>query len=161
MRQFTAVVLLCIPATLLSQQAEQTISPGMSRAQVVAALGAPATQRGANGFIYLFYSNSCGRECGMQDLVILQKDSVTDAIFRSPNRHYTGASSSPEETPPTAARRPTARPMTIRKDDAPATTPPVKPPARANDATPSIPLQQPPLAPAPARPPASDTKTPG
>lgn len=178
MRQFIAIALLSLPASVLSQQAEHTISPGMTRAQVVAALGAPARQRSANGFTYLFYQNTCGRSCGMQDLVILQKDSVSDAIFRSPNRHYTGASSSPAEAPPSAAPRPARKPMTIRKDPvttpAPTPTPAkatsqpakaatptqMKPPATANDVTPSIPKQTP-LAPKPAPTAAPDKTPPG
>ena len=166
MRHLITVALLSLPASLLSQQAEPTIAPGMTRAQVVAVLGAPATQRSANGFTYLFYRNTCGRSCGMQDLVILQKDSVSDAIFRSPNRHYTGASSSPAEVPPSAAPRPARKPMTIHKDPVPtspqaqpATPKQMKPPATANDVTPSIPAQ-PPLAPKPAPAAAPDKKPP-
>jgi hypothetical protein len=182
MRRLIASVLLVLPAALSAQQADHTISPGMTRAQVVSALGAPATQRTASEFTYMFYPNTCGRACGMNDLVILKNDSVTDAIFRSPNRHYTGTSSSPEEMPPEVApraARPAAKPMTIRKDDAPAARPTgaaetkpaaptrMKPPAKANDATPSIPVKQQPLAPAPAKntapakTTAPDKKTPG
>lgn len=177
MRHFIAVALLSLPASLLSQQAESTIAPGMTRAQVVAALGAPTTQRSANGFTYLFYRNTCGRSCGMQDLVILKKDSVSDAIFRSPNRHYTGSSSSPAEAPPSAAPRPARKPMTIHKDPVPTPAPApttaktqaqpatpakptqMKPPATANDVTPSIPRQTP-LAPKPAPTAAPDKKPP-
>lgn len=158
MRRFISLALLCLPTALLSQQAD-TISPGMTRAQVVAALGAPATQRGANGFTYMFYPNTCGRACGMQDLVILQKDSVTDAIFRSPNRHYTGTSSSPDEALPGAAPRPATKPIMIQKEKAPASSPPpaaaptrMQPPAKPTDATPSIPVEPTPLPPAPATP---------
>jgi hypothetical protein len=75
-----------------------TIDPGMSRAQVIERLGKPATVRNYQGSTYLMYSNSCGKACGMQDIVILDHDVVVDAVFRSPNRHYTGTSSSPEAT---------------------------------------------------------------
>lgn len=155
MRRFIALALLCVPSTLAAQQGDNTVSPGMTRAQVVAALGAPATQRSANGFTYMFYPNACGRACGMQDLVIMQGDSLADAIFRSPNRHYTGTSSSPEEMPPqpaTRSARPATKPMTIRKDEPSAPTPaaPLAPPAKPNDATPSIPLNEKKLEPAPA-----------
>ena len=158
MRRFIALALLCIPSALVAQQGDNTVSPGMTRAQVVAALGAPATQRSANGFTYLFYQNSCGRACGMQDLVIMKGDSLTDAIFRSPNRHFTGTSSSPEEMPPaltSRAARPAAKPMTIRKDEAPSAQPTpaapsqLKPPAKPSDATPSIPLDEKKLEPLP------------
>ena len=152
MRRLIALALLCVPPALLAQ-GDNTVSPGMTRAQVIAALGAPAIQRSANGHTYMFYANTCGRECGMQDLVVMKGDSLTDAIFRSPNRHYTGTSSSPEEVVPDAtprAARPAAKPLIMRKDDAPADPARMKPPAKANDATPSIPLEQKPLAPAPA-----------
>ena len=75
-----------------------TIDPGMTRAQVIERLGKPATIRNYQGSTYLLYSNKCGKACGMQDLVILDHDVVVDAVFRSPNRHYTGTSSSPEAT---------------------------------------------------------------
>ncbi|HET9012045.1 MAG TPA: hypothetical protein VFN38_09550, partial [Gemmatimonadaceae bacterium] len=169
----------------LLAQTENVVSPGMTRAQVVAALGAPATQRTAAEYTYMFYANSCGRECGMNDLVILKHDSVSDAIFRSPNRHYTGTSSSPAEAWPTVATRrarPAAKPMTVKKSepakatakpeaakpaaDKAAAPAPLKPPARATDVTPSIPVQKPTIPPAPAKTApakttAPDKKTPG
>jgi hypothetical protein len=166
MRRLIALALLCLPSALVAQS-ERTVSPGMTRAEVVAALGAPAAQRSANGFTYMFYSNTCGRSCGMQDLVIMKGDSLSDAIFRSPNRHFTGTSSSPEQVAPEAGvARPATAPMKIRKNDASAPTK-LTPPAKANDATPSIPLNQKPLAPAPAKradsaaTPAPTKKTPG
>jgi hypothetical protein len=164
MRHLIAIALLCTPATLLAQR-DNTISPGMSRAQVEAALGAPPTMRTVGEFSYLFYTNACGRACGMNDLVILRRDSVVDAIFRSPNRHYTGQSSSPEEARPQLAPRkaaPKAKPLTVHKDDAPAaakpTTGKMKPPAEAHDIRPSIPVNPPTVKPgqstAPAKTPA-------
>lgn len=166
MRRFIAVALLCSPVPLLSQQAEHTISPGMTRAQVIAELGQPATLRTASEFSYLFYPNACGRACGMNDLVILRRDSVVDAIFRSANRHYTGTSSSPEQMRPATSARPApaSRPMTIHKDATPATTNPpaqMKPPVKANDATPSIPVKPQTMTPAPTKTPAPDKQTPG
>jgi hypothetical protein len=82
--------------------ASGTIDPGMTRAQVIERLGKPATVRTYQGSTYLLYSNNCGKACGMQDLVILDHDAVVDAVFRSPNRHFTGTSSSPEATKPSA-----------------------------------------------------------
>ena len=79
-----------------------TIDPGMTRAQVIERLGKPATVRTYQGSTYLLYSNKCGKKCGMQDLVILDHDVVVDAVFRSPDRHYSGASSSPSATAPNA-----------------------------------------------------------
>jgi hypothetical protein len=165
MRHLIAIALLCAPAALLSQQSEQTISPGMSRAQVEAALGAPATLRTVSEFSYLFYPNACGRACGMNDLVILRRDSVVDAIFRSPSRHYTGQSSSPVEARPAGSARKAApaKPLTVRKDAAAAASKPaagrMKPPAEANDVRPSIPLDPRTLKPAPGTAPAP-AKTP-
>jgi outer membrane protein assembly factor BamE (lipoprotein component of BamABCDE complex) len=78
--------------------ADGTIDPGMTKAQVIEKLGKPATVRNYQGSTYLMYSNKCGKACGMQDIVILDHDVVVDAVFRSPNRHYTGTSSSPEAT---------------------------------------------------------------
>ncbi len=81
-----------------------TIDPGMTRAQVIERLGKPATVRTYQGSTYLLYPNNCGKTCGMQDLVILDHDVVVDAVFRSPNRHYTGTSSSP--APPSRRTQP-------------------------------------------------------
>jgi hypothetical protein len=82
--------------------ASGTIDPGMTRAQVIERLGKPATVRTYQGSTYLLYSNNCGKTCGMQDLVILDHDVMVDAVFRSPNRHFTGTSSSPEATKPSS-----------------------------------------------------------
>ena len=145
-------VLLAVPAVVLSAQATATISPGMSRAKVVAALGAPHTERTVSEFRYLFYRNACGARCGMNDLVILKNDSVVDAIFRSPTRRYTGTSSSPAPV--------SARDAAARAPSAGATTSPsagrarMTPPPQPNDARPSIPVNPPTLGPAPTSQPA-------
>jgi hypothetical protein len=136
MRHLIAFALLFAPAVLSAQQGPRTISPGMHRDQVIAALGQPATIRTASEYSYLFYPNSCGRACGMNDLVILRSDSVVDAIFRSPERHYTGQSSSPEaliaEPVAPARRTAPAKPLAVRKEAAPA--PQAKPPAASKAA---------------------------
>ena len=138
MRHLLAVVLLCAPAACLSQDQDKTISPGMSEAQVVKALGQPATVRKNGDRTFLFYANTCGKNCGMSDLVILTRDSVTDAIFRSADRKYSGTSSSPASMSAKQAAKPgtSSAPMRIR------------PPDKANDATPSIPKQSPRIPPA-------------
>lgn len=168
MRHLIAITLLCSPYVAAGQAASHTISPGMSRTQVVASLGDPATMRTASEYTYLFYRNACGRACGMNDLVILRRDSVVDAIFRSPERHYTGVSSSPAPQHPanvTGKRPSTPRTMTIRKDTgakAPVSAPAqMKAPAKPNDVRPSIPLNEPvmkPPAAASAPPPAPAKK---
>jgi hypothetical protein len=79
-----------------SAQETRSIDPGMSQAQVAERLGTPAAVRTSGNFTYLFYKNGCVKECGIDDLVILESDGVIDAVFRSPSRKYTGVSSSPE-----------------------------------------------------------------
>lgn len=153
MRLFVLLSLL-LPTAVLSAQSAGTISPGMSRAKVVAALGRPTTERTVSEFRYLFYQNSCGKACGMNDLVILRDDAVVDAIFRSPSRHYTGTSSSPA---PISAKDAADRASSSGATKSSGTIR-MKPPAEANDVRPSIPKNTPPLAPAPTTKPA--TKTP-
>ena len=136
MRHFLALVLIAVPALCGAQAA--TVSPGMTRAQVVSALGQPVTVREAGDHTYMFYRNECGRACGMNDLVTLRRDSVVDAIFRSPTRHYTGTSSSPTPLSREGAQRGAAtpsKPMTM----------PSREPARPAQA---IPLAKEPAAPA-------------
>jgi hypothetical protein len=89
-----------VAATAHAQTGAGTIDPGMTRAQVIERLGKPATVRTYQGSTYLMYSNKCGKKCGMQDIVIFDHDVVVDAVFRSPDRHYTGTSSSPDATAP-------------------------------------------------------------
>ena len=149
------ILSLLLPAAVLSAQKAGTISPGMTRAKVVAALGAPTTERTVSEYHYLFYQNSCGKACGMNDLVILRNDSVVDAIFRSQTRRYTGTSSSPApisakdaaDRAPTSGAAKTASPGTIR----------MKPPTQPNDARPSIPKNPSTLEPAPTSQPATRT----
>ena len=90
-----ALALLCAIATSGAAQAPKSIDPGMSETKVVERLGQPDLSRASGDFKYLFYHNNCGKQCGMDDVVILQKDSVVDAMFRSPERSYSGKSSSP------------------------------------------------------------------
>ena len=144
MRKFLVLALLCAPAACLSQEKQKTISPGMSEAQVVEALGKPATVRKNGDRTFLFYANSCGKNCGMNDLVILTRDSVTDAIFRSVDRHYTGTSSSPASVTAKEAARAGTSGTPLR----------MTPPGKPNDATPSLPVSPPQL------PPASPSSTP-
>ena len=134
MRGSLVVALMLVAAPLCAQQRARTVSPGMTKAQVTAALGQPATLRTVSEFTYMFYQNSCGRRCGMNDLVILQGDSVVDAIFRSPNRHYTGTSSSPAPIPPSVAAK--QKPSTAGQ-------PVQMKPGPPNDTRPSIPLNPP------------------
>ena len=158
MRHLFVLVLMFTAAPLLAQSATRTISPGMKKSQVIAALGQPATARTVGEDTYLFYTNACGRKCGMNDLVILHADSVTDAIFRSPSRHYTGTSSSPAAIAARSAARarPAAahEPMTMKPDSTPKRPVRMKP-GPPNDTRPSIPLDRPVIKPAPTPKPAS------
>ena len=147
---FMLVSLVAGSATLGAQQAAHTISPGMTRAQVVTALGKPVTLREADGWTYIFYRNQCTRACGMNDLVVLHADSVVDAIFRSPDRHYTGTSSSPAPIPARVARRGNPSSSVPLKVKSTTKVNPKMKPGPPNDAHPSIPVNPPKLAPAPA-----------
>lgn len=100
-----AIVLLCVAAVSAGAQAPRSIDPGMSQTQVVERLGDPTLSRTAGDFTYLFYKNGCVKSCGMDDVVILRKDSVVDAMFRSTERAYTGKSSSPKAIPADVAAR--------------------------------------------------------
>jgi hypothetical protein len=106
--------LLCAIAAPSGAQAPKSIDPGMSEAKVVEHIGQPDASRVAGDFKYLFYHNGCIKQCGMDDVVILQKDSVVDAVFRSAERSYTGKSSSPRSIPADVAARtrPGARDVT-------------------------------------------------
>ncbi|MBW7934279.1 MAG: hypothetical protein H3C62_11895 [Gemmatimonadaceae bacterium] len=114
------LVLLFLGAVPLAAQA--VIDPGMTKAQVVERLGAPAFERAAGEATFLFYRNGCERTCGMNDLVVLERGQVTDAILRSPRRRYSGTSSSPRMIPAaeaakakaTPAAAPTDAPITIQ-----------------------------------------------
>ena len=142
MRHSLAFALVLFAAPLTAQKTTSTVAPGMTKTQVVATLGKPATERTVSEYTYLFYLNSCGKRCGMNDLVVLHGDSVVDAIFRSPNRHYSGTSSSPAPISPEEARK-----------QAPTTSRPVQmKPGPANDTRPSIPLNPPAVKPAPTKP---------
>jgi hypothetical protein len=103
-------VLLALAAAPLAAQA--TIDPGMTKAQVVERLGAPAHESARGPHTYLFYRNGVERRVGMHDVVILRDDQVVDAVFRSERRRYGGESSSPRAIPPAEAARGTP---TVRK----------------------------------------------
>ena len=103
MRALRILAIFAAAAAPLSAQA--VIDPGMTRDQVVAKLGTPATERRSGAFTYLFYSNGTERTVGMNDLVLLEGNKVVDAVFRSSARRYSGTSSSPVAISPEAARR--------------------------------------------------------
>ena len=89
-------VLLFSASTLGAQKAVATVDPGMSRDEVVKALGEPLSSKSYDGHTYMLYRNGCEKKCGMNDLVVLDSGKVVDAVFRSPSRKYSGESSSPK-----------------------------------------------------------------
>jgi hypothetical protein len=99
-RALVLIAAMTAAAPLAAQDAAATVDPGMTRAEVVDRLGKPLNERKSGDHTYLYYRNGCEKTCGMNDLVILDGDKVTDAIFRSPNRHYSGNSSSPASVKP-------------------------------------------------------------
>lgn len=82
-----------------------TVTPGMTREQVISLWGVPVAERTQEQWIYLYFRNGCEVTCGMFDLVLLQGGQVVDAVVRGPGHTYAGESSSPsgkvpEATPP-------------------------------------------------------------
>lgn len=72
-----------------------TVSPGMTRDDVIAAWGAPVAERAAGGWTYLYYRNGCELSCGTFDVVFLENGQVVDAIVRWSGHGYAGTSTSP------------------------------------------------------------------
>ena len=81
------------------------IDPGMSKAQVIALFGKPASDRARGDVTYLLFANGMEKEVGMSDLVVLEGDKVVDAVLRAPNRTFSGTSSSPRAIPATEAAK--------------------------------------------------------
>ncbi|HEX8213568.1 MAG TPA: outer membrane protein assembly factor BamE [Longimicrobium sp.] len=73
-----------------SPAAAQTISPGMTAAQVRSLLGDPVTVRSAGDWSYLYYLNGCAVRCGSDDVVFIQNDRVVAAVFRTGRRRFAG-----------------------------------------------------------------------
>jgi hypothetical protein len=79
-----AALVLSTPA------AAQTISQGMTTAQVRSVLGEPVTVRTAGDWSYLYYLNGCAVRCGSDDVVFVQNDRVVAAVFRTGRRRFAG-----------------------------------------------------------------------
>ena len=103
----------------LPLSAQVVIDPGMPKAQVVARLGTPAVERTTGDATFLFYKNECHRTCGMNDIVVLDKGVVVDAVFRSAKRRYSGTSSSPRMIPAAEAIRARPTRSTEQRPDGP------------------------------------------
>ena len=120
----STALLIAIAAAGMQGAAAQSIDPGMTKGQVIERLGKPFAERTSGAYTYLFYSNGREREAGMSDLIILQNDSVIDAIFRSADRQYTGRSSSPESKMPVNSAPSGERLVVPVSSPAPPTPPP-------------------------------------
>ena len=73
-----------------SPAAAQTISPGMTTAQVRSLLGDPVTVRNLGDWSYLYYLNGCAVRCGSDDVVFVRNDRVVTAVFRTARRRFAG-----------------------------------------------------------------------
>jgi hypothetical protein len=80
-------------APVAAQSGPIIIEPGMSQEQVVARLGHPVVERHDGAHTYLTFDNDCGKNCGGDDLVILDNDAVVDAVFHTGQRQYAGTGS--------------------------------------------------------------------
>ncbi len=94
MRNIRLVAFL-LAAVAGSASAQSSIDPGMTKDQVIAKLGKPASEHTSGNSTYLYYANGEEKKVGMSDMVALEDGKVVDAVFRSPNRKYSGKSSSP------------------------------------------------------------------
>lgn len=113
LRSLVVSLAVLAPTALVAQQSPATIAPGMPRDSVVARFGTPSSERTRGDFTYLYFASGRERQVGMSDLVILERGKVVDAVLRSPQRAYSGTSSSPRAIPPAeAARRKQAPPPT-------------------------------------------------
>jgi hypothetical protein len=87
------------PATVAARPTaattDSTVRPGMTEAQVRAAWGPPSGTRARGEYTYLFFANACQPACGTQDVVILERGQVVDAVARAKGHRYDGVSSSP------------------------------------------------------------------
>jgi outer membrane protein assembly factor BamE (lipoprotein component of BamABCDE complex) len=102
MRKLTLAAILLV-AIAGSVAAQASIDPGMTKEQVIARLGKPASEHSKGTTTYLYYKNGQEKKMGMSDMVAIENDKVVDAVFRSSQRKYTGKSSSPAPVSAAAA----------------------------------------------------------
>jgi hypothetical protein len=72
-----------------------TVSPGMTRDEVIGVWGEPIAERATGNQTFLFFRNGCEVSCGMLDVVFLEGGQVVDAVVRGQGHIYGGTSSSP------------------------------------------------------------------
>jgi SmpA / OmlA family len=160
--KIAAIVVSLLAAPLAAQTAQ--IAPGMTRDQVEAAFGRPASERHFGAHDYLLFDADCGRRCG-DDLVILDHGQVADAVIRSSGRAYSGAhadttlagTASPRPAPPplvpaTAADSAHRSGMVFEGPRPPAAPPQYQVFVPHHDSTSTTPAPPPPPPPPPAAP---------
>jgi hypothetical protein len=138
--------------------AQNTISPGMTTAQVHERFGAPATTRAQGDWTYWYYLNGCPVRCGSDDVVFFQNDRVVAAVLRTSRRRFAGppaddALGAAADNAPAADAEGRARVGTVRVESAaparPAPDVPVNQPREGQPGEPStIVITQPDPAPA-------------
>lgn len=118
MRNFILAAVLLV-AVAGSAAAQASIDPGMTKEQVIARLGKPASEHSKGTTTYLYYKNGQEKKMGMSDMVAIENDKVVDAVFRSSQRKYTGKSSSPAPVSAEAAiaKGKSGKPLVIPKPD--------------------------------------------
>ncbi|HEX8359607.1 MAG TPA: outer membrane protein assembly factor BamE [Longimicrobium sp.] len=90
MAEARMMVMLAAALVLGTPAAAQTISQGMTTAQVRSVLGDPVAVRTAGDWSYLYYLNGCAVRCGSDDVVFVQNDRVVAAVFRTARRRFSG-----------------------------------------------------------------------
>jgi hypothetical protein len=95
-----ALGVLMVPCVAAAQAKPVSIDPGMTKEQVLARLGNPSEETHSGSFTYLLYNSDCGAKCRQDDLVVLERGVVTDAVFQSGKRTYTGHSEQPSALQP-------------------------------------------------------------
>jgi hypothetical protein len=127
MRRIAFVASLLV-AVASSANAQASIDPGMTKDQVIAKLGKPASEHSSGTKTFLYYANGQEKTVGMSDMVAIEDGKVVDAVFRSSNRKYTGTSSSPKPISAEAAivkggGKPSTKPMKLPPTPAKAVPP--------------------------------------
>jgi len=85
-----AATLVLRPVAAQDTAPRLSIDAGMTRDEVTRRLGFPVTESHFGSFTYLYYDAGCGKKCKDQDVVVLDKGIVSDAMFKSGKRVYTG-----------------------------------------------------------------------
>jgi outer membrane protein assembly factor BamE (lipoprotein component of BamABCDE complex) len=133
-----AILLAAAAGSASAQASLASIDPGMTRDQVIAKLGKPASEHSSGSSTFLYYTNGQEKKMGMSDMVAIEDGKVVDAVFRSSARRYNGKSSSPAPVSADAAiakgnggKAPVMKTATpVKKAAPPAKKAPAPPPAK-------------------------------